>query len=362
MIKVFLVEDSPVALNILKKMLGTSAEIEVIGTATTGIEALALIPKTNPDVICTDLYMPKMDGLTLTSEIMANYPRPILVVSAAVQKQDSKEVFDLLDAGAVDVFPKPDGGLSVQYEETKQQLINKIKILSGIRVFTKNRQKNTSLTSYSFQQPSSQQLYPITTNKNYTGNIEMIAIGASTGGPNAFQELLGSLPNTFPLPILCVQHISEGFLEGFLAWLQTVCSLKVMIAQHKEKPQPGVIYFPPENCHLSLDNQKRFDCSLSPPVDNHCPSVTVLLESIARVYGKNSLGILLTGMGKDGARGLLKMAQADALTIAQDESTSVVFGMPQEAIKLGAVQLILPIEKISSYVLKSIKNQSHLLK
>lgn len=355
MIKVFLVEDSPVALNILTRMLESSAEIEVVGTAKTGIEALALIPKVNPDVICTDLYMPKMDGLTLTSEIMANFPRPILVISAAVQKQDTQEVFDLLDAGAVDVFPKPDGGLSVQYEDTKQQLINKIKILSGIKVFTKNRQTKNALKFYSSPQRSSEPLSPVTTNKTYQGTIKIIAIGASTGGPNAFQELFGSLPSDFPLPILCVQHISQGFLEGFLAWLQTVCSLKVTIAQHKEKPQPGTIYFPPEHRHLSLDKQGRFDCSLSPPVDSHCPSVTVLLESVAQVYGKDSLGIVLTGMGKDGARGLFKMAQTGALTIAQDEATSVVFGMPQEAIKLGAAQLILPIEKMAPYLLKIVK-------
>ena len=356
MIKVFLVEDSPVALNILTRMLESSPEKEVVGTAKTGVEALELIPKMKPDVICTDLYMPKMDGLTLTSEIMAKCPHPILVVSAAVQKQDTQEVFDLLDAGAVDVFPKPDGGLSLQYEATKQQLINKIKILSGIKVFTRNSQQKNHLKSYHSPQTVTKKLPPIGNAENYQGNIKILAIGASTGGPNAYQDLLGSLPSNFPIPILCVQHISEGFLDGFIAWLQTVCPLKVTIAQHKEKPLPGTIYFPPEHRHLSLDSQGRFDCSLSPPVDSHCPSVTVLFESVAKVYGKNSLGILLTGMGKDGARGLLKMAQMGALTIAQDEQTSVVFGMPQEAIKLGAARLVLPMETIAPYIVKILKS------
>ncbi|ACK64847.1 response regulator receiver modulated CheB methylesterase [Rippkaea orientalis PCC 8801] len=354
MIKVLLVEDSPVALTLLKRMLTSNDQTEVVGTARTGIEALELIPKVNPDVICTDIYMPQMDGLEFTSQVMAKYPRPILVISAGVQNKDTQEVFAILDAGAVDVFPKPAGGLGVDYEVTKKQLINKIKVLSGIKVFTKIRRTTASimLTKSSISTPETR-LSSVVSSSD-PDKIRVVAIAASTGGPHAFQEIFSSLTPNFPVPILCVQHISEGFLQGFLNWLKTVCSLRVEIAEHQQVPQPGKIYFPPEHRHLQIDAQGRFNCTLSPPVDGHCPSATALFESVAQFYGKESVGILLTGMGRDGARGLLKIAQAGGLTIAQDESTSVVFGMPQEAIKLGATKTVLPIQEIAPLLINKL--------
>ncbi|HAC65245.1 MAG TPA: chemotaxis response regulator protein-glutamate methylesterase [Cyanothece sp. UBA12306] len=354
MIKVLLVEDSPVALTLLKRMLNSSGVTEVVGTARSGMEALELIPQVNPDVICTDIYMPQMDGLEFTSEVMEKYPRPILVISASVQKSDTQEVFAILDAGAVDVFPKPVGGLANDYEETKKKLVNKIKILSGIKVFTKKRKVTSDKLRHQPLNvvpkiPSNPVVY-----SNESHQIRVVAIAASTGGPHAFQEILSPLPANFRVPILCVQHISEGFLQGFLSWLNTVCSLSVEIAQHKQTPQPGRIYFPPEHRHLEIDSQGRFNCVLSPPVDGHCPSATALFQSVAKFYNQDSLGILLTGMGRDGARGLLELAQAGGLTIAQDESTSVVFGMPQEAIKLGAAKKVLPVQEIASFLQQKI--------
>ncbi|MBR8827359.1 MAG: chemotaxis-specific protein-glutamate methyltransferase CheB [Gomphosphaeria aponina SAG 52.96 = DSM 107014] len=342
MIKVILVEDSPVALTLLKKLLDSAPDIEVVGCASTGVEALEMIPKVNPDVICTDLHMPKMNGLELTTEVMALYPRPILIISASVQEEDTHHVFQLLEAGAVDIFPKPRAGQPKDYELIKQPLINKIKVLAGVRVFSKPQKYATPVKKEVPFMPTSM----------VSSKIKMVAIGASTGGPQALQEIFSKLPVNFPVPIICVQHISEGFLQGLIDWLTSVCKLKLVIAQSGVIPQPGNIYFPPEGQHLELDSSGKFFCSHAPQVGGHRPSITVTLKSVARVYGSTAIGILLTGMGKDGAEGMKAIAAAGGLTIAQDQGTSVVFGMPKEAIALGGVKEVLPLQAIAPFLLK----------
>jgi two-component system chemotaxis response regulator CheB len=341
-IRVLVVDDSPVALTILQRILSSTGEIEVVGVARTGIEGLEMIPKLKPDVICTDLHMPKMNGLEFTIETMAMYPTPILVISASVQEDDTHHVFRLLDAGAVDIFPKPRSGQTSDYELIKQPLINKIKVLAGIKVFRKKRQEPLPTPSQSFTPTSP--LKP-------TGKIKIVAIGASTGGPQALVEIFTRLPFNFPVPIVCVQHISEGFLGGLVEWLNNNSRLPVKIAFSGEIPQPGVIYFPPERKHLEFEIQRRFLCSGTLPVCGHCPSVSVMFKSVAKVFGSEGMGILLTGMGRDGADGLLSLYQQGGYTIAQDEKTSVVFGMPNEAIKLGGAKKVLPVGDIANHIM-----------
>ncbi len=351
-IKVLLVEDSPLAVTILKRIIAGAADMEVVGTARTGIDALELIGKVKPDVICTDLMMPKMNGLELTQAIMERNPKPILVISAAVQDEDKNNVFALLDAGAVDVFPKPRNGQVEEYEGLTDKLLTKIRVLSGVKVFTK-RNKGATLTVKGdkaiVKPPTPAITGPL------PKSFKVVAISASTGGPQAFQQILAELPPDFPLPILCVQHISTGFLKGFVEWLRGSCSLPIVVAKTGETPQRGTIYFPPERNHLQLDAQGRFYCVEGPLVDGHCPSATVLFQSVAKNYGASALGILLSGMGKDGAAGLLSLKQKGAYTIAQDEETSVVYGMPQEAVKLGAVKLVLPLPDIGPKLLEIMK-------
>lgn len=378
-IRVLLVEDSPVALIILKRILNSSPEIEIVGTARTGKEALELIPKVQPEVICTDLYMPQMDGLELTREVMATCPRPILVISASVQEEDSQNVFRLLEAGAVDIFPKPCANQSSDYEATRQALIGKIKVLSGVAVFTRHRRPTATgvgkLASRSevgdrrrkgepmcsstpeAQQGSRKEVFSAKTQSPLSTPhvVKAIAIGASTGGPQALHTILSQLPATLPIPVICVQHISEGFLQGLVDWLTCECSMPVKIANAGEFPKVGTIYFPPESRHLELDIQGRFVYSSLPPVSGHRPSVTVTFKSVANFYGRAAAGVLLTGMGRDGADGLLAIAQAGGLTIAQDEASCVVFGMPKEAIALGAAQHILPANEIAPLLLKKLK-------
>ncbi|MGE5658437.1 MAG: chemotaxis-specific protein-glutamate methyltransferase CheB [Actinomycetota bacterium] len=367
-IKILIVEDSPVATLILKRIFASCPEIEVVGTAANGKEALSLIPRVQPDVICTDLHMAGMNGLEFTREVMANYPRPILAISASVQQEDTENVFKLLEAGAVDVFPKPTSGLASDYERISRELIGKIKILSGVKVFTQHRRKNEETDVGKKTRgtemnptviPSERAIHnghlsvPFTpyleTPKLKT--IQILAIGASTGGPQALHTILTQLPAHFPVPVVCVQHISEGFLQGLVDWLGSESKLPVKIASMGELPKAGTVYFPPERRHLELDSRGRFIASDAPPVGGHRPSVTVTLKSIASFYGANSVAVLLTGMGRDGAEGMQAIARAGGLTIAQDEASCVVFGMPKEAIALGAVQHILPVSAIAPLLL-----------
>ncbi len=348
-IKVLLVEDSPIALEILQRILSGSADVKVVGTAHDGKQALDMIPNTQPDVICVDLFMEKMDGLELTRQVMAKYPRPILAISNAVQSTDQDNIFRLLQAGAVDVFPKPKTGSPSDYEKVRTTLIDKIKVLSGVRVFTKPL-RDTGVAA----KPAIATVRtapPINLRDISQNRFKVLAIGASTGGPNAFGKILSHFPNNFPMPVICAQHISEGFLEGFVNWLNVHCSLKVKIAQVGEIPQQGTIYFAPETQHLEIDSRGKFTYSKDIQANAYRPSITTLFKSIARFYGDTCMAVLLTGMGNDGAEGMKEICDAGGLTIAQDESSSVIFGMPKEAIALGAARYVLPLSDIASFLL-----------
>ena len=350
-IKVLLVEDSKISLVILRRILNEFPQFEVVGEAQNGLEALRLIHQVKPDVICTDLHMPQMDGLELTTEVMSRNPIPILVLSVSVQQEDTHHIFDVLEAGAVDICPKPIAGLTTDNQAFKRELINKIVVIAGVRVFKKTRKNLTKSKPVNLQGLTT---YPA---KSYP-IPKIIAIGTSTGGPPALQEIFSQLPANFSVPIICVQHICHGFLQGLIDWLSATCRLPIQIAQSGHTPQPGIIYFPPEQHHLELDHQGKFVCSDTPALDGHRPSVTVTFESIAKVYRKKSTAILLTGMGKDGAKGMLAIAQAGGLTIAQDEATSIIFGMPKEAIDLGAAREILPLGAIAPMLLELLQKQS----
>jgi two-component system chemotaxis response regulator CheB len=336
-IRVLLVDDSLLTLAILKIMLAPAPEIQVVGTATNGWEALNMIPALQPDVICTDLHMPVMDGLELTKAVMERFPRPILVLSVSVQKEQTSNIFQLLEAGAIDIMAKPLGEVGMDYGLNAQELVSKIKILAGVVVIRK-RGKET----YVAAPPSGNNLPQIE-----AAPPRIIGIGASTGGPQAFQEILTHLPGNFPVPLLCVQHISEGFMQGMVDWLSYKCQLKIVTGEPGIEPQPGTVYFPREGSHLVLDSQGRLECSDAPIYSGHRPSISVTFKSLAQHYGSESAGVLLTGMGRDGVAGMQAIAQAGGTTIAQDEESSIVFGMPKEAIAANAARYVLPLPKIA---------------
>jgi two-component system, chemotaxis family, protein-glutamate methylesterase/glutaminase len=340
-IKVLLVEDSLIALELLQRLLRSSSEVEVVGTARNGQEALELIPKVNPSVICTDLHMAPIDGLELTRQVMEKFPRPILVISNSVQEDDTKNIFGLLQAGAVDIFPKPTSGDYTEYEQVKHRLLAKIKMLSQVTV--KARFCSSTLQSH------------ITSaSLNDTATLRAIAIGASTGGPQAIHKIITSLPQNLPVPIICAQHIGDGFSAGLISWLNEDSNLTVKIAQIGETPAPKTVYFAPEKAHLEFDAQGKFIYSNFTTATGTCPSIDVLFKSVARIYGKSSASILLTGMGTDGVAGMEAVKAAGGLTIAQDEQSCLVFGMSKLAISAGAVSDILNLSEIAPFLVAKI--------
>jgi two-component system chemotaxis response regulator CheB len=334
MIRVLLVDDSPIALHIMQRLLSGLPDIQVIGTAANGREALNLLPVLNPDVICTDLHMPVMDGLAFTREVMNKYPRPILVVSISVER-GSSNVFRLLEAGAVDFYPKPRDILETDQGKLAMELASKIRILSGVHVF---RRSGTAKGASSL--PDILSLQP-------RASVRIVVIGASTGGPQALHEILSHLPAGFPVPVVCVQHIGSGFLSDMVAWLAEISPLPVRIAVHGDVPQAGVVYFAPEDAHLELDDDGRFNLSQAAPCDGHRPSISASMNAAAHHFGAGTVGVLLTGMGRDGAEGMAAIAAAGGVTIAQDEASSAVYGMPREAVVLGAAQQVLALEQIA---------------
>jgi len=334
MIRVLLVDDSPIALHILQRLLSRSPDIQVAGTAANGREALDLLPALNPDVICTDLHMPVMDGLEFTREVMNKYPRPILVVSISVEP-GSSNVFRLIEAGAVDFYPKPHAILEADTEKLARELASKIRVLAGVQVF-----RRAGKATGPARLPATLSLRP-------RAPVRIVAIGASTGGPQALHEILSHLPARFPVPVVCVQHIGEGFLAEMVAWLGETSTLPVRVAAQGEIPQAGVVYFAPEDAHLELDKGGCFHLTESPPNEGHRPSVSVTLSAVAQRFGAGAVGVLLTGMGRDGAEGMAEIAAAGGVTIAQDEASSVGDGMPREAVALGAAQQVLSLRQIA---------------
>ncbi len=336
-VRVMLIDDSPVVLHILKKLLVNSPAIEVVGIFTDGFEALASLSKLKPDVICTDYQMPKIDGLELIMQIMEKDPKPILVISSAVQKEgDENTIFALLEAGAVDVFPKPLVQTEEEFRKNGDRLIKKIILLSGVYTFRRKRKDRPgSDTNEQVQQKEF----------NPGKSLKIIGVGASTGGPQVLTELFDFFSSPQQLPIVCVQHISEGFIAGFVEWFGKTTSLNVGFATEGGLPEAGNIYFPPEDTHLKFDKNGRFLFSRSSTLNGHRPSIDETFNSLAGTYGSSTLAILLTGMGSDGAQGLLNIKKAGGLTITQSEKSCVVYGMPKVADELGASELSLsPLE------------------
>lgn len=341
MIRVLLVDDSLLALAALKKILSRAPDIEVVGTSTNGKDALEFLPKLKPDVICCDLDMPVMNGFHFIDAVMHRYPCPILVVSSLVQKEHAHNVFRALEMGALDILPKPRPGLDAQDHTHAEQLIHKIKMLSGVSVSRKHDRPRGAP-------------YALKPKPGETKPVRVVVIGASTGGPLALQSILKSLPADFPAPVLCVQHISEGFPQILVDWLGSTSSLDVKITDEGEMPAAGTVYFPREGRHLLIDPNGALVSSLAPPVHGHRPSVSVTFKSAALFYGAGTMAVLLTGMGGDGADGLKIVKEEGGLTVAQDEQSSIVFGMPKQAIELGAARYVLPLDKIADFLITSV--------
>lgn len=338
--RVLLVEDSMVELMIIKKILENNG-ITVVGTAMNGVEALKKIPELNPDVICTDYHMPEMDGMALTEQVMEKYPRPILVLSISAQSYQVHNILNILKAGALDVMAKPLPHLGGVAHTDAKLLVEKIKILSGVKVIS-NRKKRAD----------GEYTPGVASATRYQKVPEIIGIGSSTGGPQALLKILSDLPEDFLIPIVCVQHMSEGFLPGFVEWLNDNARLNVVAAEAGMTPHAGYVYVAPGNQHLVMDIAKRFQFIPADVGDVYLPSVDRLFMSLATAFQQSCVGVVLSGMGSDGSHGVIAIHQHGGLTIAQDEASSVIFGMPKSAIETGAVNEVLSLNHISERILK----------
>ncbi len=338
-IRVFVVEDSPLMCKILTTLLNNDPQILVVGVALDGKEALDLLPHLKPDIITLDMDLPVIDGLEVTRQVMAFHPTPILIVSSSVFKTGMEKVFRAISFGALDVMDKSDL-ISKGERKSGEELIEKIKNLTRVkpldREFLGFREEKAGTE---FKKPKGGCIHRI------------VAMVASTGGPQALIKILKSLPENFPCGIVIVQHIASGFLPGMVDWLNKECKIKVKIGEDQETIRPGVAYIAPDHFQMRVVEGGRISLSDEPPTNGHRPSGDILLESVAKVYGKGSIGVILTGMGKDGAIGIKMIKQFRGRTIAQEEKSCVVFGMPHAAIETGAVDRILPPERIAEELL-----------
>lgn len=340
-LRVLVVDDSPVQRQILSKLLTQDPAIEVIGWAGTGAEAVRAVARLRPDVVTLDDRMPLMSGLEAAREIMRETPTPIVMVSAASGDDARRLADEALAVGVLAVQGKR--ALSSGEPRAVAELVRLIKSMAEVRVVRRRRDPSAA--------KEVAQMQTLTTPR--TAHSEIVAIGASTGGPQTVREILDYLPATFPLPILLVQHTTAGTSNTLVEWLGTASSLPVRVAAEGQALNAPGVYVAPTGRHLVVKG-KRLALEESPPVSLHCPSATMLFRSVAANYGPRSIGVLLTGMGDDGALGLADLKRAGGLTIAQDESTSIVFGMPAEAIRLGAASHILPPRKIASVLVEQV--------
>lgn len=336
-IKVLIVDDSAVVRNILSRELARDPEIEVVGTAPDPYIARDKIVNLAPDVITLDVEMPRMDGVTFLKKLMKHYPIPVIIVSSLTQK-GSQLALEALNAGAVEVMNK--SGESYTVGDLSTELIHKVKAASRVRFDKLSQIESTPGPD------SPTRALTKTTDK-------VVAIGASTGGTKAIEKVLTGFPANCP-PTVIVQHMPEMFTKSFADRLDDICPMTVREARDGDTVVPGKVLIAPGNYHMVLRRSgARYFVQIKggPRIHGQRPAVEILFKSVAKFAGKNAVGAILTGMGADGAQGLLKMKEAGACTIAEDEKTCIVFGMPKEAIKLGAAEKIIGLDKVASAIL-----------
>ncbi|MCP4350000.1 MAG: chemotaxis-specific protein-glutamate methyltransferase CheB [Desulfobacterales bacterium] len=335
-IRVLIVDDSATAREYLRYIISRDEELEVAGAARNGFEAVELVQIKRPDVITMDIQMPRMDGYEATRKIMELYPVPIVIISSQVIPEQVQNTFRAIKAGAVAALEKPKGPSHSESGRMAEKIVQTIKLMSEVKVikrFPTNRETETRTRLPAHQ-----------------GSIRMVAIGASTGGPPVIQAILSNLVKSIPVPILIVQHIAPGFLHGMVEWMSKETGFPIKVGVHGDRTVAGHVYFAPDGFHMGVTREGGIFLAQSSPENGLRPSVSYLFRSTSKSYGRRSAGILLTGMGRDGARELKEMKDQGSLTIAQDKESSIVHGMPGEAIKMDAADHILPPEKIAEFL------------
>ena len=339
MIKVLIIDNSNVVREFLAYILASDPTIQIAGFANDGADAVAAVREMRPDVITMDIHMQNIDGFEATRAIMENVPTPIVIVSASNSVKEIATTFKALDAGALTVVQRPFGIGHIEHETTARELIQMVKLMSEIKVVKRhvNLQKERVLATPLF----------VPTQK-ISKEIQLIAIGASTGGPPVLNKIFSLLPLDLPVPLLIVQHITHGYTKGFVEWLSDVSHFPVHIAVHNQKPSAGNGYVAPDGFYMGITRGSRIILSENISKNGLLSSVDFLFRSVSQELGSQVLGVLLTGMGRDGVEGLKMLKDRGAVTIAQDKDSSVVHGMPGEAIKIDAASYILSPEAIAT--------------
>lgn len=340
-IKVLIADDSALARELLRGFLQSDGEIEVVGEARNGAEAVRLCSELKPNIVTMDLEMPVMGGIEAITEIMATRAVPILVVSSVA---DAQKACVAVAHGALDVVAKPEIDTP-----SAAEFIAKVKLLSKVAVITHIRSRYAR-NGEQAKLPDSAAIPPpapfAAKSVPATAPLRLIVIASSTGGTKALAYILQKLPADFPWPILIAQHIADGFADGMAKWLSTLSPLPVRLAQEGESIMPGTVYISPSDANLAVSQHHRLTLMPRLPGEIYHPTCDVLFDSAAKVYGRRVMGIILTGMGRDGAAGLLKIRQAGGNTLAQDEASSIIFGMNKVAIDLGGAEKVLPLNDI----------------
>jgi two-component system chemotaxis response regulator CheB len=344
MIKILIVDDSETEIAILRQIFYLAKDFEVVGCAKNGEEAVKLVEVLNPDLITMDIQMPIMNGFEATRLIMERCPKPIVVISSKLNDTLLNASFKALEAGALTVIDKPTNIGGSDFNRTCKYIIDVVRGMAEVKVIKRR---------FNFKKTVPEKI--IKPQVNFVGiGCKLIAIGASVGGPQALKLILEKLPKNFSIPIVIVQHMADGFINGFAQWLNDEVELQVKPVGNGEILQPGTVYLAPDFFHFQVElfaNRLSAKLVKGPLVSGFCPSITELFKSVAKACGSQSVGVLLTGMGTDGAQGLLTMKTARSHTIIQDKESSVVFGMSSVAQSLHAVDKVMDLGSIANYLM-----------
>lgn len=335
-IKVLVVDDSALMRKIVSDIFSADTRFTVVDTARDGIDALEKMIKLNPDLITLDVEMPRLDGLQTLKEIVRRYKVPVIMLSS-LTKRGSHVTMEALSIGAVDFIAKPDKLSAEGKTELQRELLLKAAFATSLRV---------QVGSLPIERPVKAAKFTLARQLG----AKAVAIGASTGGPRALEAILLSLPSNLPAAVFVTQHMPPKFTQALAERLDKSAAIRIKEAEHGEPVQMGVVYLAPGNFHLEIAADRRIRLTQDPQVEHVRPSATVMMLSVAAVYGKDSVGVILTGMGKDGAAGMAEIKKHGGYTLAQDEATAVIFSMPRAAIQAGAVEQVLPLEKIAGAI------------
>lgn len=341
-VRVMVVEDSLVVRQLLVHIIARDPRLVVAAAVGSAEEGLREIGRVQPDVISMDIRLPGMDGLEATRRIMTEHPTPIVVIAGSIEDEALKISMNALRAGALTVVEKPVGLTSAGFDGIAETICTQLYIMSQVPVV---RQRSFAWRPSATPTPRQEW-------ERGASRPTIMGIAASTGGPPALAKILGAFPADFPLPILLVQHMGAPFMEGFASWLDGLMPLNVRIARDQEIPVAGKVYVAPGDRHLLLSPAGTLQISAALPLAGQRPSATLLFQSLAKSAGPRGVGVILTGMGEDGAQGLVELRQAGGYTVAEDESTAVVYGMPAAALRMGGVRVSLPLDLIAPRLLR----------